>query len=132
MISNNMLHICYIYIYDYQCLHNVDITFDHRYNYSYNPDKAVLNISAPTKKLPEKFWGAGIWSLTGIVGNNGAGKTTVNRFLLDAVVEGLTTKDLNGVIVYENNDVLLVFHNTDRKSKGITISLQKLKSKSTR
>lgn len=117
-----MLHICYIYIYDYQCLHNVDITFDHRYNYSYNPDEAVLNISAPTKKLPEHFWGAGIWSLTGIVGNNGAGKTTVNRFLLEAVVEGLTTKDLNGVLVYENNDVLLVFHNNNRKSNGITIN----------
>ena len=123
MIFNNMLHICYIYIYDYQCLHNVDITFDHRYNYSYNPDKAVLNISAPTKKLPENFWGAEIWSLTGIVGNNGAGKTTVNRFLLDAVVEGLTTKDLNGVLVYENNDELLIFHNNNNmKSKGITIN----------
>ena len=45
MIFNNMPHICYIYIYDYQCLHNVDITFDHRYNYSYNPDEAVLNYS---------------------------------------------------------------------------------------
>ena len=122
MTFNTMLHICYIFIYDYQCLHNVDITFDHRYTYSYDSDKAILNIAAPTKKLPENFWGDGIWSLTGIVGNNGAGKTTVNRFLLDAVVEGLTTKDLNGVIVYENNGDLLVFHNTNRKSKGITIN----------
>lgn len=123
MTFNNMLHICYIYIYDYQCLHNVDITFDHRYNYSFNPDKTILNISAPNKKLPDNFWGAGIWSLTGIVGNNGAGKTTVNRFLLEAVVDGLTTKDLNGVIVYENNGALRIFHNSNRKSKEITINM---------
>lgn len=122
MIFNNMLHICYIYIYDYQCLHNIGITFDHRYNYSYDPDKALLSISAPTKKLPEHFWGAGIWSLTGIVGNNGAGKTTVNRFLLNVVVEGLTSKDLQGVLVYENNGNLQVFHNPDSENKTITIN----------
>lgn len=117
-----MLHICYIYIYDYQCLHNVDITFDHRFIYSYDPDKAVLSISVPTKKLPGNFWGAGIWSFTGIIGNNGTGKTTVNRFLLDAVVEGLTKKDLNGVIVYENNGDFQVFHNANKASKSITVN----------
>lgn len=116
-----MLHICYIFIYEYQCLHNIGITFDHRYNYSYDPDKALLSISAPTKKLPEHFWGNGIWSLTGIVGNNGAGKTTVNRFLLEAVVDGLTSKDLYGVIVYDNNGALQVFHNSNKENKSIKV-----------
>ena len=117
-----MLHICYIYVYDYQCLHNVDITFDHRYNYSYDPDKALLSISAPTKKLPEHFWGNGIWSLTSIVGNNGAGKTTVNRFLLEAVVDGLPSNDLYGVIVYDNNGALQVFHNSKKENKSIKVN----------
>ena len=116
-----MPHICYIYIFDYQCLHDVDITFDHRYCYSFDPEQAQLTISAPTKKLPDDFWGAGIWSLTGIVGNNGAGKTTANRFLLNAVVDGLATKELNGIVVYENNKSFQIYHNNSKNSKTIKV-----------
>lgn len=116
-----MPHICYIYICDFQCLHNVDIAFDHRFYYYFDPEKAELTISAPEKKLPKDFWGAGIWSLTGIVGNNGAGKTTVNRFLLNAVVEGLATKDLNGIVVYENNKTFQVYYNNSKSDKTITV-----------
>lgn len=116
-----MPHICYIYIYDYRCLHDVDITFDHRYCYSFNPEQTKLSISASVQKLPKDFWGAGIWSLTGIVGNNGAGKTTVNRILLDAVVAGLTTKDLKCLIVYENNKTLHIYHNNPIVTTTLTI-----------
>lgn len=118
-----MLHICYIYIYEYKCLHNVDVTFDHRYSYSHDANQAQLTISSPTKKLPENFWGTGIWSLTGIVGNNGAGKTTVNRFLLEAVVEGLARKDLKCIIVYENDGEFQVYHNNPEASKRISFNL---------
>ena len=116
-----MPHICYIYIYDFQCLHNVDITFDHRFCYSFDPENAQLKISAPSKPLTNDFWGAGIWSFTGIVGNNGAGKTTVNRFLLNAVVDGLATKDLNGIVVYENDKTFQVYHNNANNNKTIKV-----------
>lgn len=116
-----MPHICYIYIYDYRCLHDVDITFDHRYCYSFDPEQTKLFISTSVQKLPKDFWGAGIWSLTGIVGNNGAGKTTVNRIMLDAVVAGLTTKDLKCLIVYENNKTLQIYHNNPIVTKTLTV-----------
>lgn len=116
-----MTHICYIYIFDYQCLKNIGVSFDHRYNYAFNDEKMELTISAPSSKLPETFWSPGIWSLTGIVGNNGAGKTTVNRFLLDAVVEGLTTKDIKGIYVYENQGKLDVYYNVPQNAKGVRV-----------
>lgn len=116
-----MTHICYMYIFDYQCLKNVGVSFDHRYNYSFDDDKMELTISAPSSNLPEIFWGSGVWSLTGIVGNNGAGKTTVNRFLLNAVVEGLTTKDIEGIYVYENKGELYVYYNVPQNAKGVRV-----------
>ena len=116
-----MPHICYIYIYDYRCLYDVDITFDHRYCYSFDPEQTKLSISASVQKLPKDFWGAGIWSFTGIVGNNGAGKTTVNRILLDAVVAGLTTKDLKCLIVYENNKTFQIYHNNPIVTTTLTV-----------
>lgn len=116
-----MAHICYIYIFDYQSLHNVGVSFDHRYNYAFDNEKLELSISVPSTKLPEGFWGSRIWSLTGIVGNNGAGKTTVNRFLLNAVVEGLTTKDIKGIYVYEGQGKLYVYYNVPQNGRSLRV-----------
>lgn len=108
-----MAHICYIYIYDYRCLKDVDLVIDSRYEYSLDRESMQLNIAPSSTPLPENFWGSGIWSLTGIFGENGAGKTTSIRFLLDAVVEGNGIHDVPGVVVYENNGELYVYHNKD-------------------
>lgn len=115
-------HICYIYIYDYRCLKDIDLLIDPHFDYSFNRDSMEFNI-APTKTpLPDNFWGSGIYSLTGIFGENGAGKTTAIRFLLDAVVEGNGIKDVPGVVVYEDNGELYVYHNDDfEKEKKLSI-----------
>ena len=71
----NMLHLCYIHVYDHRVLSDIDVTFDHRYSFRIND--GVLKIRR-ADVLPRDFWGRGIYSLTAIMGNNGAGKTTVN------------------------------------------------------
>lgn len=117
-----MKHICYIYIYDYRCLKDIDLLIDPRFDYSFNRDSMELNIARTPNPLPNNFWGAGIYSLTGIFGENGAGKTTVIRFLLDAVVEGNSINDVPGVLVYEDDGELYVYHNKDfEKERNLTI-----------
>lgn len=108
-----MAHICYIYIYDYRCLKDVDLVIDSHYEYALDRGSMQLSIAPSLTPLPDKFWGSGIWSLTGIFGENGAGKTTSIRFLLDAVVEGNGIDAVPGVVVYENNGELYVYHNVD-------------------
>lgn len=119
-----MNHLCYIYIYDYRCLHDVDLVIDSRYDYSFNREQMNLTVSSAAHPLPEKFWGTGVWSLTGIFGNNGAGKTTAIRFLLDVVVDGNSINEVNGIVVYECNGELRVYHNKDyEKQKSLTVSV---------
>ena len=43
------------------------------------------------------------YSVTSIVGNNGAGKTSALRFLMEAVVEGYHAHGINGIVVYEKD-----------------------------
>ena len=76
----NMKHLCYVYIFDYKCLKNIEITLDSHYTYNYSNDNRTLTISR-NKQFPSDFWGKNIYSLTGIVGNNGAGKSTAMSFL---------------------------------------------------
>jgi ABC-type molybdenum transport system ATPase subunit/photorepair protein PhrA len=44
-----------------------------------------------------------VYSLSAIVGGNGVGKSTVLRFILDAVVEGAANQDLQGCIIFEKD-----------------------------
>ena len=68
----NMLHLCYIHVYDYRVLSDIDVTFDHRYSFRIND--GVLKIRR-ADVLPRDFWGRGIYSLTAIMGN---GNCSVN------------------------------------------------------
>lgn len=111
LLLNMNNHICYIYIYKYRCLQDVDFILDSRYEYSFNREAMELVVSPSMHPLPENFWGKGIWSLTGIFGNNGAGKTTAIRFLLDAVVSGNNIDDVEGIIIYEQAGELYIYHN---------------------
>ena len=61
------------------------------------------------EQFPCDFWGKNVYSLAGIVGDNGAGKSTVMSFLLDFLVEGSACESVNGIIVYENNGDLYYY-----------------------
>lgn len=108
-----MTHICYIYIYKYKCLHDVELVFDSRYDYSFNREEMKLTINKPSQTLPDDFWGKGIWSLTGIFGNNGAGKTSAIKFLLETVVSGYNRDEVDGIVVYETNGEFKIYHNQE-------------------
>ena len=90
-----MTHLCYIYIYSYRLLRNVEIAFDH--HYTFKMDKGTLHIEK-SDALPNHYFGNGIYSVTSIVGNNGAGKTSALRFVMESVVEGYRIQEMDGVV----------------------------------
>jgi hypothetical protein len=85
------------------------VTFDPRYDYDYDVESKTLTIKEGKKRLPWKFFGEGISSVIGVVGNNGTGKSTVMRYILDAVVEGSAHDGVNGIIVYERSSEIYIY-----------------------
>lgn len=107
-----MNHICYFYIVDYRSIHNMGISLDARYVYEMDKDNQILKI----RKNPdyvEGFWPDGIVTLSALVGNNGAGKTTfleaMHHMLGDGGGEWLTKV----IIVCENSGILKTYNTTD-------------------
>ncbi len=96
--------LCYMYVFDYKCLKNVDFVFDTKYKYHYDIESKTLDIQENENDIPENFWGENITSLTAIVGNNGAGKSTSLKLLLEELVSGYNKK------LWENK-VLIVSRN---------------------
>ena len=101
-----MIHLCYIYIESYKKLRQVGIAIDSHYQYNLDIQGKCLTIEERTS-IPNDFWGAGIHSLSAIVGGNGVGKSTVLRFILEAVIEGSAANDnMQGCIIFEKNGKL--------------------------
>lgn len=127
----NMKHLCYVYIFDYKCLKNIEITLDCHYQYKYENGKRTLTITK-NNDFPSDFWGNNIYSVTGIVGNNGSGKSTVMSFLLDFLVENSACQSVKGIVVYENNgelyyygeDVTVVYENSELRMPQTSFGLK--------
>lgn len=103
------MHICYLYIYDYGVLKNIGLTFDNRF--VFRMEDNTLHIERPKYPFPKNFWGVGIYSLTGIVGDNGAGKTTALQLMKKLFIEGEPRDSgVDVLIVYESNGELLIFN----------------------
>lgn len=108
--SNNQMttKLCYAYIKKYKCLEDIELCFDARYNIKYDKTKNTL-IGEKVFRFPENFWGDSVSSVTCLLGNNGAGKSTIVSFLLNALVDGSYWNDedhIPGILVYEENEEL--------------------------
>lgn len=99
--------LCYIYIYHYRALSNVGIAIDTNYKYSFDSESHTLTIEK--NHLPHSFWGAGVYSLSAIIGNNGVGKTTFLRQIIEAVVDGRNAQNVEASIVYLENNKFKVY-----------------------
>lgn len=105
-----MKHVCYIYIKRYKILEDIGILLDSNYSIALNHETKVLHISK-NDALPESFWGRGIYSIAGIFGNNGSGKSSTLSYLMSILVEGASIRQFDGLVVYEQDGKLYVYQN---------------------
>ena len=76
---------------NFSTTHNYSVRKEPSENRNDNACTYILSCSEkPSDEcIPEGFWGAGIYNVTAIVGDNGAGKSTILHSIIRAVVGGL-------------------------------------------
>ncbi len=101
-------HLCFVFIPKYKSLVNKSICLDDRYVFDFDKDNYVLTVRKNENHI-DHLWGKSIYSLTAIVGDNGAGKTTAIRYIMKMMAPGSQKKMDDGVYVVEENGILKVF-----------------------
>lgn len=104
-----MMHVCYIYVFSFGFLKNIGLSLDHRFEFKM--EGGNLRVVKREGGLPTHFWNRGVYSLTAIIGNNGAGKTTALRLMKRLFIEGTPKSgDTDVLIVYEQQGNLYVYN----------------------
>lgn len=103
--KGEMMYLCYAYIQHYKCLDEIELNLDARYIIKYNKETKELTYTE-NENFPINFWGDAVVSVCGIVGDNGAGKSTAMSFLLNAIVNGRIgtwSQNFQGILVYNKD-----------------------------
>lgn len=110
-----MMHVSYIHVFSFGFLKDIGLSLDHRFEFKM--EEGRLRVVKTAEFLPSHFWNSGVYSLTAIVGNNGAGKTTVLRLMKHLFIQGAPrNEDADVLIVYEQQGNLYVYN-----SRGIAL-----------
>lgn len=92
------MELLYVYISKYMGLESKEFNFSSDCKIQYNKDLEQIKY-VPSDSLLSNFWGGNIRSVTGVVGKNGTGKTTLMRVLLRSCIDGGLSEDPENVIV---------------------------------
>lgn len=98
---------------------NADINFDNEYEFHLHIDKStyphykyrLIVEKKDTVPIPDGFWGKNITSLNVIIGKNGAGKTSIFRFLANNLIPSTAMNGEGMLYIIRCNDIFLYFTN---------------------
>lgn len=110
---------------------NADINFDNEYEFHLQIDKSACpyykyKLIVERKKnipIPKGFWGKNISSLNVILGKNGAGKTSIFRFLTYNLIPSTAMSGEGMIYIIRYNDIFLYFTNIIKERFEIDNSL---------
>ncbi|MCD8293637.1 MAG: ATP-binding protein [Clostridia bacterium] len=113
----------YVYIEHYQGARDVELCFDDRFFVHYDKDANEL-IARPNKDHIDGLWGKRICSLATIVGENGSGKSSALRYILNSVSTKFCKEADENIIVLETDKALKAYTTNKSLKAHITKDIE--------
>lgn len=118
------MELVYLYIDGYRNFKAAEFNFGQDVRLHFDKDSRKLTARPCDPALPDGFWGGNIKNLTTLIGNNGAGKTSVFQFIILLMEEmwsdlyGITITG-NGIIAFKENDDIFWYANHSFRETGL-------------
>lgn len=121
------MELLYIRIDNYKGLSGIELNFSNRFRFRYDEKENSLEISE-TDNFIEGFFANNISSFTGVIGQNGTGKTSVLRYIMQYYGSGNNDMDENSMAVFGDDKKLYYYapRQTSIIKPGSNYSIQKV------
>ncbi len=108
------MELLYIWIENYRCFKKTEFNFSDKFKFCYDPKEVTLTWSKGMNSSLG-LWGKHITNLSVIVGDNGAGKTTILKCIIDCISYGGNCIDNNCFFVFldKESSKIKIFTNGD-------------------
>lgn len=117
------MKLIYLYIDGYRNFKDTEFNFGQDIRIHYEKDRAKLKITPCDSALPEGFWGERISDFSVLIGNNGAGKTSVFQYII-LLLQELWGEDWytpvigNGILVFKEENQFFWYANREFQKKS--------------
>lgn len=121
------MQLIYLYIDNYCSFQKAEFNFSQNIRIQYNPEKSeILEVMDIPSGIPERFWGENISNLNVVIGNNGAGKTSLMQYLMDLFLEahGGHRATGQGMVIFGEADTLYGYYNQNWQKPPVSIQLR--------
>ena len=113
------MQLVYVYVDEYCTLRQAEFNFSPEVRISFNAEENAVTVSDFQSNFPKGFWGESIRSLSAVVGNNGAGKTSLMQFIISLFLEAHGDRVINerGILIFSEGNLLYVYHSIAWKTQ---------------
>lgn len=102
------MELCYIWVNDYKGFINQGLNLSSKVTFDYGSEEKKLTLKVNDKYIKE-FFGKEIINITGIVGQNGTGKTNVLELIQHVVAGGNTILNKPFFAIFENEESYTIY-----------------------
>ncbi len=111
------MELLYLWIKEYKGLKEVGLNLSNQFRFHFDEKKGILDVKTAENYIPG-FFGENITHFIGIIGENGAGKTSILRYIIEYCSGGIhNNKDERAIIVVRLKDKLKYYSFLDFKLK---------------
>lgn len=120
------MELLYIWIKNCRNLQNIGFNFSNEFRFQYDYLSQELAISLVENYTPN-FFGSNITHFTSLIGENGTGKTTVLRFIIDNYIDGIAKDDVEDSVIVFRSGGKIGYHHSKEVIVKEHISVRNLK-----
>ncbi|MFC0184187.1 AAA family ATPase [Pseudarcicella hirudinis] len=104
------MELLYIWIENYKGISQIGVNLSNKYRFNYKKDTNTLTFKE-TPNYTADFFADNISNLTGLIGKNGTGKTTILRYIIDYLSDGTAEEDLNkdSFFIYSKESIIYYY-----------------------
>lgn len=96
------MELLFIWVKQFRALSDANLNFSNANRFHFDTESKTLSIQ-PSENFIPKFFGENISNLTGIIGENGTGKTSILRYILQYCTDGVNEDDKDAILVFKDN-----------------------------